>query len=69
MCSPIYYINALGGSGLGVDDVQVGCSGYGYPLEGAIDNLGLWTRPLNTGEINRLFNSGYGLGPGMFGPP
>lgn len=63
------YINALGGSGFGVDDVQVGCSGYGYPLNGAIDNLGLWTRALSSAEISRLFNSGAGLGPGWVGAP
>jgi hypothetical protein len=41
-------------------DIILGALVYGYPLNGAIDECGVWTRALTASEINSLYNSGNG---------
>ena len=62
-------IPANGGSYFGPDDVVIGCGPWGYPLNGAIDDLGIWTRALTSAEVARLYNNGAGLGEGWVGAP
>ena len=62
-------IPAAGGSYFGQDDVVIGCGPWGYPLNGAIDDLGIWTRALTSAEVARLYNNGAGLGESwLFAP-
>jgi hypothetical protein len=42
-------------------DLIVGCNPWGYPLNGAIDELGCWQRALAATEVQQLYNSGAGL--------
>jgi hypothetical protein len=41
-------------------DIILGGLVYGYPLNGSIDECGVWTRALTDSEINSLYNSGNG---------
>ena len=40
---------------------------YLYPTDGIIDELGIWSRSLTSGEVSDLYNSGAGLGYDDFG--
>jgi hypothetical protein len=42
-------------------DLVVGCNPWGYPLNGAIDELGCWQRALSAAEATQLYNFGAGL--------
>jgi hypothetical protein len=42
-------------------DLHVGCAPFGYPFNGAIDELGIWNRALYADEIATLYNNGDGL--------
>ncbi len=43
-------------------DFQIGLtSSYGTPMNGVMDETGIWTRALSAGEVSTLYNSGHGL--------
>lgn len=42
-------------------DLHVGCASFGYPFNGAIDELGIWNRALYWNEIAQLYNGGCGM--------
>jgi len=41
-------------------DIILGALVYGYPLNGAIDECGVWTRALTSLEVESLYNGGNG---------
>ena len=52
---------SLTGTLFGAGDLLVGANPWGYPLNGALDELGLWTRALSATEVEQLYNEGNGL--------
>jgi len=62
-------IPTAGGAHFGQDDIVIGCGPWGYPLNGSLDDLGIWTRALTSAEVARLYNDGAGLGESwLFAP-
>jgi hypothetical protein len=47
-------------------DLHLGCSPAGYPMNGTLDEFGLWQRALSADEVSQLYNHGSGLAYEMF---
>ncbi|MEI6194430.1 MAG: LamG domain-containing protein, partial [Verrucomicrobiota bacterium] len=45
----------------GASDLILGINPWGYPLIGAMDEVGCWQRALTAGEVEQLYNYGSGL--------
>jgi len=46
---------------MSLPEMHLGCGGYGYPLNGALDEFGIWQRALAAEEVGQLYNGGSGL--------
>jgi hypothetical protein len=50
-----------GAAVLHMNDLRLGIYDAGYPLNGALDEVGLWQRALSAAEVAQLYNYGDGL--------